>query len=174
MNTNTHTPRLAPPRWRRLCRTAVVVLGVTLAAAPYASASPATSRPAVQEATAKVTQQVSTEAPASRAGGEVIEVTSAEQFYELLRSEPRVIAMFKARWCGPCMRITPDFENLSMQYGSVVFLSIDVDDNSDLAYANKIDAMPTFIAFRNARKWESIQGANGKELRRMVRDMAAS
>ncbi|MGW5639232.1 hypothetical protein [Streptomyces sp. NPDC003832] len=70
MNTNTHipAPRLAPPRWRRLCRTAAVVLGVTLSAAPYASASPATSHPATQEGTAGATRQAGTEAPAAPAG----------------------------------------------------------------------------------------------------------
>ncbi|MDX3520338.1 thioredoxin family protein [Streptomyces scabiei] len=176
MNTNTHTPahRPEPPHWRRLCRTAAVVLGVTLAAAPYASASPATSHPANQKATAGATQQAGTEAPAARAGGEVIKVTSAEQYDVLVHSMPRVIAMFAAVWCGPCKRITPDFEYLSTQHGTVTFLSIDVDANPDLAYANKVNAMPKFIAIRNARHVESLEGARGEELRRMVRELAAS
>ncbi|MER5577059.1 thioredoxin family protein [Streptomyces massasporeus] len=103
----------------------------------------------------------------------MIEVTSAEQYDVLVHSVPRVIAMFKAVWCGPCKDIAPDFEYLSTQHGTVTFLSIDVDANPDLAYANKIQAMPTFIVIRNARHVESFQGASGKELRRMVRELAA-
>ncbi|MFG3207366.1 thioredoxin family protein [Streptomyces sp. NPDC048192] len=147
---------------------------MTLAAVPYASASPATSRPAIQEATTGATQQAGTEAPAARARGAVIEVTSAEQFYELLRSEPRVIAMFTANWCAPCRVMEPKFEYLSTQHGTVTFLSIDVDDNAELAFENHIGSMPTFIAFRDAQRVGAFTGADEEALRRLVRGLAAS
>ncbi|MEU1480730.1 thioredoxin family protein [Streptomyces sp. NPDC005760] len=176
MNTNTHTPapRPAPSRWRRLCRTAAVALVVTLAAAPYASASPATSRPAIQEATAGAAQQAGIEAPSVRAGGAVIEVTSTEQFAELLHSEPRVVAMFTAHWCTPCRSITPEFEYLSTQHGTVTFLSVDVDTNYELAQDIGITSMPTFIAFRNADRAGQFIGPHRELLRQMVQGLAAS
>ncbi|MEU5282325.1 thioredoxin family protein [Streptomyces asoensis] len=179
MNTNTHTPapRPAPPRWRRLCRTAAVVLSVTLAAAPYASASPATSRPAPQEATTGATQHAGTEALAARAGGEVIEVTSTAQFHELLRSQPRVIAMFTAGWCGPCQNMTPDFEDLSTQYRNVTFLyCVDFTDNYDneeLLNEYGVRVLPTFIAFGKSREVKRMNGANPEALRKLVQELAA-
>jgi len=176
VNTNTHTPVLCPalPRWRRLCRLAAVVLGVMLAAAPYASASPAASRPAIQEATAGAAQQAGIEAPVARVGGAVIEVTSTEQFAELVHSEPRVIAMFTANWCMPCSVMTPEFERLSTQYETVAFLSVDIDENEELTAEAQIGSVPTFFAIRNAEKVDRISGANKEALRRIVRGLAAS
>jgi thioredoxin 1 len=176
VNTNTHTPvpRPALPRWRRLCRLAAVVLGVALAAAPYASASPAASRPAIQEATAGAAQQAGIEAPVARVGGAVIEVTSTEQFAELVHSEPRVIAMFTANWCMPCSVMTPEFERLSTQYEAVAFLSVDIDENEELTAEAQIGSVPTFFAIRNAEKVGRISGADKEALRRMVRGLAAS
>jgi thioredoxin-like negative regulator of GroEL len=147
---------------------------VTLAAAPYASASPAAYRPAVQEATAGAAQQADIEAPAARVGGAVIEVTSTEQFAELLHSEPRVIAMFTANWCGPCKVIMHDFEDLSTQHRTVTFLSIDVDANEELAMEYGIGGLPMFYAFRNAHRVGAVKGADDEALRRMVQGLAAS
>ncbi|MEU9230756.1 thioredoxin family protein [Streptomyces massasporeus] len=101
-------------------------------------------------------------------------MTSTEQYDELLNSEPRVIAMFTAGWCAPCKAITPEFEYLSTQYGTVTFLSIDVDTNEELAIRHRISGMPMFIALRNGRKVDTVKGANDEALRRMVRELAAS
>ncbi|MFF4442736.1 thioredoxin family protein [Streptomyces sp. NPDC001621] len=115
--------------------------------------------------------------PPHVSGGAVIEVTGTEQYDELLNSEPRVIAMFTAAWCAPCKAITPEFERLSRQYGTVAFLSIDVsanEENEELADREGISGMPAFIALRNGRKMETIKGAFDEGLRRMVRGLAAS
>ncbi len=82
--------------------------------------------------------------------------------------------MFTAHWCGPCDIVTPEFEYLSMQYGTVTFLSVDVDDNTDLAYAHRIAGLPTFFSFRDAAQVDRFMGADKERIRRMVRGLAAS
>ncbi|MEU6010709.1 thioredoxin family protein [Streptomyces sp. NPDC047453] len=104
----------------------------------------------------------------------MIEVTSAEQLEELLETNPRVIAMFTAVWCGPCHNIKPEFEHLSVEYGTVTFLSIDVDRNPELAARYRISAMPTFVSFQHGYETDHRLGAHPETLRRMVRELAAT
>ncbi|MFB6962248.1 thioredoxin family protein [Streptomyces sp. NPDC056309] len=104
----------------------------------------------------------------------MIEVTSSEEFDALLETNPRVIAMFTAVWCGPCHAIKSEFERLSMEYGTVTFLSIDVDRNPELAGVNGITAMPTFISFQRGHRTDYWRGAQPEKLRSMVRELAAT
>ncbi|MEU5116683.1 thioredoxin family protein [Streptomyces longwoodensis] len=104
----------------------------------------------------------------------MIQVTSSEQYGELLNAEPKVIAMFTAGWCAPAKAITPEFESLSTQYETVAFLSIDIDTNEEVAGQYGASVLPMFIALREGQKVGTLKGADREGLRRMVRVFAAS
>ncbi|MGW5639231.1 thioredoxin family protein [Streptomyces sp. NPDC003832] len=104
----------------------------------------------------------------------MIEVTSTEQYGELLNAEPKVIAMFTAGWCAPAKAITPEFESLSTQYETVAFLSIDIDTNEEVAGQYGVSVLPMFIALQKGQQVGALKGADVEALRRMVREMAAS
>lgn len=40
----------------------------------------------------------------------------------------QVIANFSAAWCGPCKMIAPFYSDLSVEYPSLLFLWVDVDE----------------------------------------------
>ena len=40
----------------------------------------------------------------------------------------QIIVDFSATWCGPCRMISPEFEKLSNEYSTIVFLKVDVDE----------------------------------------------
>ncbi|CAL7933057.1 unnamed protein product [Xylocopa violacea] len=62
--------------------------------------------------------------------------------------------------CGPCQRIAPVFEQLSVKYPNAVFLKVDVDKCADTAAMQGVSAMPTFIFYRNQTKLGLCQGAD--------------
>ncbi|KAK0165992.1 hypothetical protein PV328_004457 [Microctonus aethiopoides] len=75
-----------------------------------------------------------------------------------------VVVDFTATWCGPCQRIAPVFEQLSTRYPNAIFLKVDVDKCQETAAAQGVNAMPTFIFYRNRIKLGLSQGANPERL----------
>lgn len=59
--------------------------------------------------------------------------------------EALVVIDFFATWCGPCKIIAPQFEELSKQHSSIIFLKVDVDENDEIAATYEVSSMPTFI-----------------------------
>ncbi|MEV0416543.1 thioredoxin domain-containing protein [Streptomyces sp. NPDC050448] len=104
----------------------------------------------------------------------VIEVTSAEQFEELLRANTNVAAMFTAEWCGPGRVISPAVRHLSEHYTDIVFVSLDVDKVAPVAQKYSIRALPTFIFFKDGEKSNEVMGANRSELEDKVKMLAAA
>ncbi|CAD1478311.1 unnamed protein product, partial [Heterotrigona itama] len=76
--------------------------------------------------------------------------------------------------CGPCQRIAPIFEQLSMKYRNAVFLKVDVDKCAEIAAMQGVSAMPTFIFYRNQTKLGLCQGANPDGLESKIQQFYGS
>lgn len=150
---------------------AAVVVGVTLAAAPYASASSATPRSAGRQAVAGATQQGIAQAPAAARYADPQQVTSSEEFDELLHDNQKVVVMFTATWCGPCKVITPKYVTLSKEHEDVIFATVDVDDLGEVAANAGIRAMPTFQTYFHGAKKGELLGADVGKLRKLVEEL---
>jgi len=103
----------------------------------------------------------------------VIEITSAEQFEEILGKNPKVAVDFMATWCGPCRLISPVFKQLSEQFKDIVFVSVDVDKVPAVAQKYSVRAMPTFMMFKDGEKCDDIMGANKVGLEDKIKVFAA-
>lgn len=57
-----------------------------------------------------------------------------------------VVIDFWATWCGPCMKMMPQMEQMARKYeGKVLFLKVDADIERELCNIFKINALPTLM-----------------------------
>uniref|UniRef100_G3U840 Thioredoxin domain-containing protein 8 n=2 Tax=Loxodonta africana TaxID=9785 RepID=G3U840_LOXAF len=63
-----------------------------------------------------------------------------------------VVVEFSAKWCGPCKRMCPLIQAMSLQYQNVMFANVDVDKSRELAQTCNIKIIPTFQMFKQAKK----------------------
>ena len=85
--------------------------------------------------------------------------------------EKLIVVDFFATWCGPCVRIAPKLEEMSKSddyKDRVLFLKVDVDAASEISEKYKIQAMPTFILFKEGSKVDEMMGANEVKLKAFI------
>jgi thioredoxin 1 len=82
------------------------------------------------------------------------------QTFEAFDRHVQVFVDFFAEWCGPCKMVAPKLDELSQKYPHVTFLKVDVDSCQDLAKEHGVSAMPTFVAFLNGEKVDTVVGAD--------------
>ena len=90
---------------------------------------------------------------ASCGGKTVTDDTATETAAETVEADdattvagmPQVID-FNATWCGPCRMFAPTFEKMEKKYeGKITFLSVDVDENPDMAAQYEVQSIPTVV-----------------------------
>ncbi|KAF2447005.1 thioredoxin 1 [Karstenula rhodostoma CBS 690.94] len=98
--------------------------------------------------------------------------SSLSDLQTLFASTTYVAVDFYADWCGPCKQIAPYYANLAKQHGvdgTLAFAKVNVDSAQDIAAAYRVQAMPTFMFFKEGKQVavngnKMIQGADVKSL----------
>lgn len=57
---------------------------------------------------------------------------------------------------------------MAIDTSDVLFLSVDVDELEDLANENNINAMPTFICYKNGARIDELKGADINSIQAMI------
>ena len=86
-------------------------------------------------------------------GGKTVTDTATETAAETVVADNATVAAgmpqvidFNATWCGPCRMFAPTFEKMEKKYeGKITFLSVDVDENPDMAAQYEVQSIPTVV-----------------------------
>lgn len=83
---------------------------------------------------------------------------SLDDYNDILASNELVLIDFYAPWCGPCLKMTPMFEEIAKKYeGRIKLIKINADENKNLADLFIGKGFPLLIAYNNKEiVWEKI------------------
>lgn len=91
----------------------------------------------------------------------VEEFTSSSVLPE--KSDVALVIDFNAVWCGPCQYFKPVFHEVAAEYkGKARFISVDVDDNRELAMKFDVRSIPQITIVRPDGKVVSTVGSMDK------------
>ena len=79
----------------------------------------------------------------------VIKVTTDNFEKEVLNSDVTVLADFNADWCGPCRMLKPIVEEIASENPNIKVVSINIDDEDELADEYNVASIPCVVVFKN-------------------------
>ena len=75
-----------------------------------------------------------------------------ESFSQLINSEKPVLVDFYADWCGPCKAMSPVIQEVAKAVqGKARVIKVDIDKSVQAAQTYQVQAVPTFIIFKNGK-----------------------
>ena len=93
----------------------------------------------------------------------VIEVTGASFEKEVVQSDRPVLADFYANWCGPCRMLRPTLEEIADERQDIKVVSINIDEEDDLADAFGVISIPCFVLIKDGKEADRSVGLRPKE-----------
>jgi thioredoxin 1 len=73
-----------------------------------------------------------------------------ESFQQLIQSSIPVLVDFYADWCGPCKAMSPVVQEVARELnGKARVIKINIDKSESAAMKFNVQAVPTFLIFKN-------------------------
>ena len=95
------------------------------------------------------------------------------QFEQFMHEEKPVLVDYWAPWCVYCHRIAPAYEKIAEEYGDQLVIGrVNIDEESQLAEAEKIEVIPTLVLYRGGKAVDSIVAPDSKAaIERFIQDV---
>ncbi len=88
-------------------------------------------------------------------------------------SDQPLLVYFYASWCGPCRKMSPEFDSLASELeGLYKFIKISIDDVEEAAIHCKVNAVPTVLFIKDGKEITRLAGFRSKEAMRDVMALA--
>lgn len=84
------------------------------------------------------------------------EITSEQEFYQILQQEERIIALFYATWSAPSQHMMIMLETIEKEFPTILFVKVDTDSLRHLALIFHIRRLPTVVFFKTSEEIERI------------------
>ena len=86
-------------------------------------------------------------------------------FEELVLNEKgKVLVDFNADWCGPCQMLKPVLEEIASERNEVKIISVNIDDEDELATKYGVMSIPCLVLFENGQEINRSIGFKPKEV----------
>jgi thioredoxin 1 len=86
-----------------------------------------------------------------------------QTFDEVVNSNQIVLVDFWAEWCGPCKKLSPILDEISLE-NNLLVANINVDDNPIKTLEFSVTSIPTMVLFEGGKAVKTIIGAKPKHL----------
>lgn len=82
----------------------------------------------------------------------IINITKDNYETEVIKSEKTVLVDFNANWCGPCRMLSPVLEELSESNNNIKIVSVNIDDEEDLAKEYNVFSIPCLVLIKEGKE----------------------
>lgn len=88
------------------------------------------------------------------------------EYDQIINTTPVVLVEFFATWCPHCKRMMSVVEQIrELLSGSADIYQLDIDQNDEVAQAQEVESVPTFIIYKKGREmWRQSGEIDGQEL----------
>ena len=88
---------------------------------------------------------------------------------EVLKASIPVLIDFNANWCGPCRMLRPILDEVSEETDKVKIVSINIDDEEELAREYGVMSIPCLVLINNGKEIKRNVGLISKdEVKRII------
>ena len=89
--------------------------------------------------------------------------------FDSLISDGVVVVDFFANWCGPCKMLAPIIEKIAQENEQVKVMSLNVDNNEELAREYNVFSIPCLVLFKDGKEEKRHVGLlSQKELEKFI------
>ena len=93
----------------------------------------------------------------------ILNLTSENFDKEVLQSDKTVLVDFWASWCMPCKMMSGIVEEIANEMeGKVKVGKVNIDEEPQIAEAEKIEIIPTLVLYRDGKSIDSIVAPESK------------
>ncbi len=94
----------------------------------------------------------------------MIEVNKDNFEEVVINSKELVLADFNADWCGPCRMMRPVLEEIKSSMKSIKIVSINIDDEEELAEKYGVSSIPCLVLFKDGKEINRSIGLKPKDV----------